>query len=144
MIFIISVGGKLAQGLSLTRGNMPIIIDGWNMVRHEHSGIDHDDALAGAGHLITILEHFQKTHADPIILVFDSKSEFLDIPYRSTAKLHIVAARDADAYIKRYIDKVPPRQRRNLRVVSSDRTLYFYAKDARATPMKCEEFWGKL
>ncbi len=123
---------------------MPIIIDGWNMVRHEHSGIDHDDALEGAQHLILILERFQKTHSDPITLVFDSKNEYLDIPNRSTAKLHIVAAKDADGYIKRYIDKIPQRQRRNLRVVSSDRSLYFYAKDARATPMKCEEFWGKV
>ncbi len=123
---------------------MPIIIDAWNMIRHEHSGIDHDDALAGAQSLILILEHFQSTHADPIILVFDSKNEYLDIPNRSTAKLHIVAARNADSYIKKHIDKVPPRQRRNLRVVSSDRSLYFYAKDAHATPMKCEEFWGKI
>ncbi len=123
---------------------MPIIIDAWNMIRHEHSGIDHDDALAGAQSLILILERFQSTHADPIILVFDSKNEYLDIPNRSTAKLHIVAARNADSYIKKHIDKVPPRQRRNLRVVSSDRSLYFYAKDAHATPMKCEEFWGKI
>ena len=123
---------------------MPIIIDGWNMVRHEGSGIDYDDALAGAMHLIAILEKFQETHADPITLVFDSKNEYLDIPNRSTAKLHIVAARNADSYIKKHIDQIPPRQRRNLRVVSSDRSLYFYAKDARATPMKCEEFWEKL
>ncbi len=114
------------------------------MVRHEHSGIDHDDALTGASHLIAILEKFQQAHADPIILVFDSKNEYLDIPNRSTAKLHIVAAKDADGYIKRYIDKIPERQRRTLRVVSADRSLYFYAKDARATPVKCEEFWGKL
>ncbi len=94
--------------------------------------------------LIAILERFQQDHADPIILVFDSKNEYLDIPNRSTAKLHIVAARNADSYIKKHIDQIPPRQRRNLRVVSSDRSLYFYAKDARATPMKCEEFWGKI
>jgi len=123
---------------------LPILIDGWNLVRHEHSGIDHDDALAGAAHLIAILEKFQQTHADPITLVFDSKNEYLDMPLKSIAKLHIVAARNADSYIKKLIDQVPPRQRRNLRVVSSDRSLYFYAKDARATPMKCEEFWSKL
>ncbi len=123
---------------------MPIIIDGWNMVRHEHSSIDYDDALAGAAHLIAILEKFQESHADPIVLVFDSKNEYLDMPIRSTAKLRIVAAKDADGWIKRYIDSIAPRQRRNLRVVSSDRSLYFYAKDARATPMKCEEFWGKI
>jgi predicted RNA-binding protein with PIN domain len=122
---------------------MPIIIDGWNMVRHEHSGIDHHDALDGASALISTLQRFQDTHNDLIILVFDSRSEYLNIPLRSTAKLLIVAAKDADVYIKRYIDKVPQRQRRNLRVVSSDRSLYFYAKDARATPVKCEEFWGR-
>jgi predicted RNA-binding protein with PIN domain len=123
---------------------MPIIIDGWNMIRHEKSGIDHHDALDGASALISILERFQQTHSDPIILVFDSKSEHLDIPHRSTAKLHIVATKDADGYIKRYIDKFPARQRRNLRVISSDHSLYFYAKDARATPVKCEEFLGKV
>ncbi len=123
---------------------MPILIDGWNMVRHEGSGIDYDDALAGASHLIAILEKFQETHADPIILVFDSKNEDLDIPERGTATLRIVAARNADNWIKRHIDSIPARQRRNLRVVSSDRSLYFYAKDARATPIKCEEFWGKI
>ena len=78
---------------------MPILIDGWNMVRQEGSGIDYDDALAGAMHLIAILEKFQESHADPITLVFDSKNEYLDIPIKSTAKLHIVAARDADGYI---------------------------------------------
>lgn len=123
---------------------MPIIIDGWNMVRCEGSGIDYDDDLTGASHLITIMEKFQEVHADPIILVFDSKNEYLDIPIKSTPKLRIVAAKDADDYIKGYIDKVPKRQRRNLRAVSSDRSLYFYAKDAGATPIKCEEFWQKL
>lgn len=123
---------------------MPIIIDGWNLIRHEGSGIDDDDALAGAGELIAILGKFQEAHADPIILVFDSKNEYLDMPLTNTAKLHIVAARDADSYIKKHIDEVPARQRRNLRVVSSDRSVYFYAKDSGATPVKCEEFWGKL
>lgn len=123
---------------------MPIIIDGWNMIRHEKSGIENYDALDSASVLISILERFQQTHSDPIILVFDSRSEHLNIPHRSTAKLQIVAAKDADGYIKCYIDRFPPRQRRNLRVVSSDRSLYFYAKDARATPVKCEEFWGKI
>ncbi|MBI4336071.1 MAG: NYN domain-containing protein, partial [Candidatus Omnitrophica bacterium] len=109
---------------------MPIIIDGWNLIRHEGSGIDDDDALAGAGELIAILGKFQESHADPIILVFDSKNEYLDMPLTNTAKLRIVAARDADSYIKKHIDEVPARQRRNLRVVSSDRSLYFYAKDS--------------
>lgn len=123
---------------------MPIIIDGWNLIRHDLSGIKEDDALAGARILLSRLENFQRTHADSVIVVFDSKSGYLDISYRNTEKLKIIAAFDADSHIKNYIEKVPSRQRRNLRVVSSDRRVYFYAKDAGATPIKSEEFWRKL
>ncbi|MFH0771408.1 MAG: NYN domain-containing protein [Candidatus Omnitrophota bacterium] len=123
---------------------MPIIIDGWNFIRHESAELDYDDALDGARILISHLQRFQKTHSDPVVLVFDSRNEFLGVPYQNSAKLTIVAARDADSYIKKYIDKYPPKQRRSLRVVSSDRSIYFYAKDSRASPVKCEEFWEKL
>jgi predicted RNA-binding protein with PIN domain len=111
---------------------VPIVIDGWNFIRDRSSRIDDD------------LEEFQSTHNDPIVLVFDSKYEYLEISYRNTPKLKVVPARDADDYIKRYIDEVPERQRRNLRVVSTDNEVYYYAKSSYATPLKCREFWDKL
>lgn len=125
---------------------MPILIDGWNLIRNEASRISDDDgdALRSAETLIGYLDVFQKTHRDPIILVFDSKHEFLELDYENTPKLKIVPAKNADDYIKRYVDKTPDRQRRGLRVVSSDKGVYYYAKDFRATPVKCEEFWSKL
>lgn len=123
---------------------MPIIIDGWNFIRHSSSCIQKEDALESARILIAHLQRFQLTHNDSIILVFDSKHEFLSLRYQHSLKLRIVPTKDADGYIKRYIDKIPERQRRNLRVVSSDNSLYYYAKDAYATPIKCEEFWRKL
>ena len=127
---------------------MPIIIDGWNMVRSPASGIDYEDDLAGASELIRIMNRFQETHADPVILVFDSKNEYLDIPMDKerfeNRSLRVVAAKNADDYIKRYIDEVPERQRRNIRAVSSDRSLYLYARNSGATPIKCEEFWEKV
>ncbi|MFH1778952.1 MAG: NYN domain-containing protein [Candidatus Omnitrophota bacterium] len=123
---------------------MPIIIDGWNFIRHSSSRIQKEDALESARILIAHLQRFQLTHNDSIILVFDSKHEFLSLRYQHSLKLRIVPTKDADGYIKRYIDKIPERQRRNLRVVSSDNSLYYYAKDAYATPIKCEEFWRKL
>ena len=84
------------------------------------------------------------THNDPIMLVMDSKNEYLDITYRNTDKLSVIPAADADEYIKKYIDDFPERQRRNLRVVSSDKDVYYHAKSAYATPLKSEEFWRKL
>lgn len=125
---------------------MPIVIDGWNFIRDRSSRIDDDgpDHLKGARTLIRYLQDFQSTHNDPIVLVFDSKYEYLEIDYRNTPKLKVVPARDADEYIKRYIDDVPERQRRNLRVVSTDNDVYYYAKSSYATPLKCREFWDKL
>jgi len=125
---------------------MPIIIDGWNLIRNRASCIDDDqgESLDAARHLISYLNAFQKTHNDPIVLVFDSTNEYLDMHYTNSAKLRIVPAKDADGYIKRYVDKTPERQRRNLRVVSSDSDVYFYAKSSYATPLKSEEFWGTL
>ena len=123
---------------------MPLIIDGWNLIRCDASDLKDREALEGARILISYLESFQRTHNDPIVLVFDSSYEFLDINYRNTPKLRVVPARDADEYIKRYVDDVPERQRQNVRVVSSDRSVYFYSRDSRATPIKCEEFWDKL
>ena len=125
---------------------MPIIIDGWNLIRNRASCIDDDqgESLDAAGHLISYLSAFQQTHGDPIVLVFDSTNEYLDMHYTNSAKLRIVPAKDADGYIKRYVDNTPERQRRNLRVVSSDNDVYFYAKSSYATPLKSEEFWGKL
>ncbi len=125
---------------------MPIIIDGWNFIRDKRSGIrdDSSDSLESASILIRCLEHFQKSHNDPVVVVFDSSNEFLGLDYKGTKKLSIVAARSADEYIKKYIDKTPQQQRRNLRVVSSDNDVYFYAKSLYATPIKSEEFWQKL
>ena len=125
---------------------MPIIIDGWNLIRNRNSDIDdaEEESLESAHALISYLEEFQAAHNDPIVLVFDSSREHLELDYTKTKKLTVIAAKDADAYIKRYIDKTPEKQRRNIRVVSSDNGVYFNAKSSYATPMKCEEFWDKL
>ncbi len=125
---------------------MPIIIDGWNFIRNRKSDIRDDigDSLERARTLIAYLSEFQETHSDPIVLVFDSTNEYLDMPYTSTPKLRIVAARDADKYIKKYVQDIPDRQRRNVRVVSSDNDIYYHAKSYSATPLRCEEFWDKL
>lgn len=125
---------------------MPIIIDGWNLIRNRKSEIRDDcaDSLDSARTLISYLSQFQETHNDPIVLVFDSTNEYLDMNYVSTPKLRIVPARDADDYIRKYIEDTPDRQRPNVRVVSSDNDIYFYAKSYSATPLRCEEFWVKL
>lgn len=125
---------------------MPIIIDGWNLIRNESSNIDDDsmESIEAVRLLVSHLEHFQKTHNDPILVIFDSSSEFLDLRRKDTEKLSVVPSKNADNYIKRYIDKTPIRQRRNIRVISSDNEVYYYAKSSYATPLKCEEFWDKL
>jgi len=125
---------------------MPILIDGWNFIRNRRSDIsDEDDgSLEAVSRLIAYLDQFQQTHNDPIIAVFDSSREFLDIEYNNNKKLSIVPAKNADDYIKKYIDKMPERQRVNLRVVSSDNSVYYYAKSSYATPVKCEDFWDKI
>lgn len=125
---------------------MPIIIDGWNLIRCEKSDINDDEgeALDSATLLLKQLSRFQEKHGDPIIVVFDSSNEHLGLNFENSAKLRVVASKDADAYIKKYIDGVPERQRRNIRVVSSDKDVYYYAKSSYATPVKSEEFWDKL
>ncbi|MCI0482449.1 MAG: NYN domain-containing protein [Candidatus Dadabacteria bacterium] len=90
------------------------------------------------------LNDFQDSHSDPITLVFDSTHEYLDMHYESTHKLKIVPSRDADRYIKKFIENTPEKQRRNIRVVSSDKDIYFFAKSYSATPIRCHEFWKKL
>ena len=125
---------------------MPILIDGWNFIRDESSSIQdvESEALESAKLLIDYLAQFQKTHSDPIMVVFDSSNKFLGIGYKNSPELSVVPASDADDYIKRYISKVPERQRRNVRVVSSDNDIYYYAKSYYAIPVKCKEFWDKL
>jgi predicted RNA-binding protein with PIN domain len=125
---------------------MSIIIDGWNLIRNEKSSIDdvEGDSLESARLLINFLGDFQRTHKDPITLVFDSKHEYLDMKYTNTQKLKIVPAKDADTYIKKFIDNFPERQRNNLRVVSSDSDIYYYARSRYAVPLKSEQFWDKL
>lgn len=125
---------------------MPIIIDGWNLIRNKRSVIDDSDgdSLGSAGTLVAYLNDFQRTHKDPIILVFDSTNEYLDMKYTNSAKLKIVPAKNADSYIKKFIDEMPEKQRPNLRVVTSDGDIYYYAKSRYATPVRSEEFWDKL
>ena len=125
---------------------MPIIIDGWNFIRDRRSPLidDDGDSLRSAYSLISHLEEFRRTHKDPIVLVFDSSHEYMDIDYKNNKGLTIIPSKDADDYIKRYIGRTPERQRRNLRVVSSDNSIYFYAKSSYATPVKCADFWAKL
>ena len=125
---------------------MPILIDGWNFIRDKSSSIQdiESESLESAKLLIDYLAQFQKTHSDPIVVVFDSSNEFLDFDYKNSAELSIIPASDADDYIKMYIRKIPERQRRNIRVVSSDSDIYYYAKSYYAIPLKCGEFWKKL
>ncbi len=124
---------------------MPIIIDGWNFIRDRHSPLaDDGDSLRSASTLIAYLKEFRITHKDPITLVFDSAHEFLDIDYKNSPGLTIIPSKDADRYIKLCIDRTSERQRRNLRVISSDNSVYFYAKSSYATPVKCAAFWAKL
>ena len=123
---------------------MPILIDGWNLIRNSRSDIDDDDSdsLESAKALISYLNTFQGTHKDPITLVFDSSHEYLDFKYVNSPGLRIVPAKNADDYIKKHIDQTPESQRGNLRVVSSDLEVYYFAKSRYAVPVKCEEFWG--
>lgn len=125
---------------------MPILIDGWNLIRNSKSDIDDDDSdsLESAKALIAYLNTFQKVHRDPITLIFDSSHEYLDFKYVNSPSLRIVPAKDADRYIKKHIDDTPENQRRNLRVVSSDREIYYFAKSRYAVSVKCEEFWDTL
>lgn len=125
---------------------MPIIIDGWNLIRSDGSAIDDSrgDSIEAAISLIGELNNFQTKHKDPIILVFDSTNEYLGIKHVNTDKLKVVASSNADDYIKRYIDAFPERQRGGLRVVSSDKDVYYYAKSGRAVPIRSDEFWAKL
>lgn len=125
---------------------MPIVIDGWNFIRNKESDISDEetDAMESASQLISYLGQFQRTHNDPIVVVFDSSREHLDLNYSNTAKLKVVPAKNADSYIKTYIDRIPERQRRNVRVVSSDKDIFYYAKSSYATPVKCEDFWKKI
>ena len=125
---------------------MPILIDGWNLIRNSSSPISDEDgdALDSAIHLVAYLNRFQRTHSDPIIVAFDSRREHLDFDYENTPKVKVVATKNADRYIKKYIENVPEKQRRNLRVVSSDNDVFYFAKSSYATPLKCEEFWPKL
>ena len=125
---------------------MPIVIDGWNFIRNKRSDIDDTDgdALDSVKALIGRLECFQQKHNDPIIVVFDSRLEHLDTGHENDARLKVVATKNADAYIKKYIDKIAEPQRRNLRVISSDNSVYYYAKSAYATPLRSEEFWDMI
>ena len=125
---------------------MAIIIDGWNFIRDASSDIEdsESDSLVSARMLIGRLETFQIYHNDPIMIVFDSTNEFLGLGYKNHPKLSVIAARDADEYIKRYLDKTPEKQRKNIRVVSSDNDVFYYAKSSYAVPVKCRDFWKKL
>ena len=125
---------------------MPILIDGWNFIRNRNSEIRDDagSSLDSARALISYMNDFQATHNDPVIIVFDSKHEFLGIEYKNSAKLHITPVKDADDYIRKYIDNTSERQRKNVRVVSSDNSVYFYARSSGAAAMRSEEFWDKL
>jgi predicted RNA-binding protein with PIN domain len=125
---------------------MPIIIDGWNFIRNRGSDIDDTDgdALDSAKALMGRLGYFRRKHNDPIIVVFDSRCEHLDTGHENDAGLKAVATRDADAYIKKYVDGIAGPQRRNLRVVSSDNSVYYYAKSAHALPLRSEEFWDRI
>lgn len=125
---------------------MPIIVDAWNFIRCECSPINDEgrDALEAADDLVRYFADFQRSHHDPVVLVFDSKNEHLGLDHANTDTLKIVATKNADTYIKRYIDRTPERQRRNMRVVSSDNEVYYYAKSSFATPIRSDAFWEKL
>jgi len=125
---------------------MPILIDAWNFIRDEDSNIEDTDrdSLDSARTLVSYLERFQASHNDPVILVFDSTNEFLGMQYTNSPKLKIVPAKNADDYIKKYIDKTPEPQRKNIRVVSSDKEVFYYAKSSYAIPVRCRDFWAKL
>jgi predicted RNA-binding protein with PIN domain len=125
---------------------MPILIDGWNLIRDGDSDIadEEGDYLDSARELISYLKEYQTHHKDPMIVVFDSKHEYIDIDHRNTANLTVIPAKDADDFIMDYVASAPERQRRNIRVVSSDNSVYYESRRAGATPLRSAEFWEKL
>jgi len=125
---------------------MPLIIDGWNLLRNKNSDIKvHRDSLMDSvGALVSRLEVYQMCHSDPITVVFDSRRRDSRIAFPRTSRLRILTAEDADDHIKRSIESTPPEQRRNLRVVSSDNEICAYAKLHSATVLRSDEFWAKL
>ena len=123
---------------------MPIIIDGWNLIRDERSPVDLDDAIASAQALVRILVSYQRAHRDPITVVFDSKRGHLELAHTNNEQLTAIPAKDADGYIMKFVANIPEKQRRNVRVVSSDNKVYYHAKSHYATPITSDEFWQTL
>jgi predicted RNA-binding protein with PIN domain len=123
---------------------MPILIDGWNLIKDKSSVLKNQTPLAAAQALIGYLFTFQITHNDPILLILDSKKECLALHHRDSAKLQIIPTPNADSFIKKYVDRTAANQRRNIRVVSSDLDIYDFARHCQATVIKCSEFWRKL
>lgn len=76
-----------------------------------------------------------------IILVFDGKSQFRDLPNVQTSKLKIIfseTGETADNRICDVLDSLPENKGRF--VVSDDNSVYNNARSHKATPMKVSDF----
>jgi predicted RNA-binding protein with PIN domain len=123
---------------------MAFIVDGNNFLGYAYPGQmrDPENRMALARRLLAFA-HFTRTR---VLLVFDGRvTDDLAELTRGDDKLRLVPppeGESADAVIIELIDR--PKDRRHLTLVSNDRALRDYAREAGAPSLSCREFDGRL
>jgi len=122
--------------------DMAYLIDGNNLLGHLYAGYHRDPAHRSA--LVGKLRAFQRQTRTRVILVFDgvAPAGLPDPGKEKFAVLFPPPGESADSLIVDYIERKP--DRRNLFVVSSDREIRGIAREAGATPLRCDEFNREL
>ncbi len=124
---------------------MIYILDAYNVI-HKIPKLESEldkDLRSARNYLISLCHTLLSNRGDisQIILVFDGKSQFHDLPNKETPKLKIVfsdTGETADTRICQVLDSLPENRKRL--VVSDDNSVYNNARSHKATPMKVADF----
>jgi predicted RNA-binding protein with PIN domain len=123
---------------------MATIVDGNNYLGFAHPGQHRDPENRMA--LVRKLLAFRKFNGSRIVLVFDGRvSDDLAALAGGEEKFRVIQppeGESADDVIRGLIDR--QKDRRRLFVVSSDREIRSYAREAGAQPLLCREFASLL
>lgn len=120
-----------------------IIIDGWNLYYSyfslsikNNSRLSRKDAVEKLKLLLKRMNCKEKT-----VVVLDSKLGWDDFNMKEMFLwIEFVSVENADEYIKNFVDHIPYHLRKKYCIVSSDKSVYFYARDSGCKVLKCEQF----
>jgi len=115
------------------------ILDGYNVIK-QTSGLAEKKLETARAELVRILESErpQGSFSNKVTIVFDGKPDIFSPAIQSCIRILFTCGGTADDEIKRIVGKMA--NKKNIRVVTNDRSLQYYVRALGAKILKVDDF----